>query len=60
MYVRYEIQVIESPTEGLNYRITDKYNDDRIATCYDKEHAYIVCKALNYYENRNQLTTEAT
>lgn len=60
MYERYEIQTINSETDGLNYRVTDKHNDDRIATCYDKEHAAIICKALNYYENRNQLTTEAT
>lgn len=60
MYKRYEIQTINSETDGRNYRITDKHNDNRIATCYDKEHAAIICKALNYYENRNQLTTEAT
>lgn len=59
-YERYEIQIINSKTDGLNYRIIDKHNDDRIATCCDKEHAAIICKALNNYENRNQLTTEAT
>lgn len=52
MYKRYEIQTIDSPTEGLNYRITDTRGDNRIATCYDKNHAELVCKALNYYEGR--------
>lgn len=56
-YHRYEIQTINSQTEGLNYRITDRYSDDRIGTCYLKEHAELICNALNYYENRNQLTT---
>ena len=59
MYERYEIQPINSDKEGLNYRIADKHNDDRIATCYLKEHADIVCKALNFYENRYKLN-EAT
>lgn len=59
MYKRYEIQTINSPKDGLNYRITDKNGDNRVATCFLKEHADLVCQALNYYEDRNQTTSKA-
>jgi hypothetical protein len=44
--MKYEVQTIET-TEGVNYRITEKATDSRIATCYVKDNADLVCKALN-------------
>jgi hypothetical protein len=42
----FEIQYI-NPGKDTNYRITLKSDDTRIATCYDYDHAYMVCNALN-------------
>ena len=49
---KYEIQLINSPTDGLNYRVTHVQSDSRVATCYLKEHAELVCDALNAYSGK--------
>jgi len=49
----YEIQTINSKEDGLNYRITHISSDSRVATCYLKENAELVCEALNAY-NKGQ------
>lgn len=48
MSKRYEVQTVDSPSYGRNYRVTDTDGDNRIATCFEKEHANLVCKALNF------------
>lgn len=48
---RYEIQTIkdkEAP-HGVHYRVTEIATDSRVATCYLKENAQLVCDALNEY-----------
>ncbi len=48
--MRYSIQYIESDVDGNNYRITDNNTDSRVATCYVKANAELVCEALNALE----------
>lgn len=42
----FEIQKIVNRSD-INFRITQKSTDERIATCYEEDHAIIVCNALN-------------
>lgn len=51
----YEIQTINSKEDGLNYRITHISSDSRVATCYLKENAELVCDALNKLNSNNKL-----
>ena len=51
---RFEVQKIDSDTDGVNYRVTDIRTDSRIATCYLEDNANLVCDALNaYYEAKS-------
>lgn len=43
---KYEIQVMKDE-DKINYRITHINSDSRVATCYLKENADLVCEALN-------------
>jgi hypothetical protein len=45
----YEIQTIDDPDapNGVHYRVSHAPTDSRIATCYLKENAGLVCQALN-------------
>lgn len=56
---RYEVQVILD-----DYRITDKMTDSRIATCYRRERADFIVRALNALapsvETKNQATFAET
>jgi hypothetical protein len=47
---RYEVQVIHSQRDGVNYRITDKNGDNRIGTSYDPDNAKQIVDALNFYD----------
>jgi hypothetical protein len=47
--MKYEVQIIDSPEQGVNYRVTHVATDSRIATCYVAEHAELICDALNAY-----------
>jgi hypothetical protein len=53
---RYEVQTItdKTTTSGVHYRISDMKGDNRVATCYDVDHAIIVTHALNAMEKRAQ------
>lgn len=49
---RYEVQRIAGRQSALhdevvNFRVTDKTTDSRIATCYDEENANFIVSALN-------------
>jgi hypothetical protein len=57
--MRYSIQFIDSKTDGPNYRITDNNSDSRVATCYVKENAEMVCEALNMVSKANALESAA-
>ena len=49
--MRYTIELIKSEKDGQNYRITDTLSDSRVATCFLKENAELVCAALNAFED---------
>lgn len=44
---RYSVQVIAEGTPEQNFRITDNVGDNRVGTCYNDEHAQLICDALN-------------
>lgn len=54
--MRYSIQEIadDKTRDGIHYRITDNNGDNRIATCYLKENAELVCEALNTLYNKKK------
>lgn len=51
---KYEIQVTEDEDKKKNYRITHINSDSRVATCYLKENADLVCDALNTVHSSNK------
>jgi hypothetical protein len=55
---KYEVQTIPSANDGLNYRVTEIKTDSRVATCYAKENADLVCRALNALDQPLELQSK--